>query len=147
MVKRCSSASGLVLWSFIAALVGAEFVLRAAGLLALTSPLPTWSTDVPRIWTPSLGILFKPGVEFRYWMRDGDQTIYDNAQKANEGGFLDRAQPGKDGNDFRILILGDSFVEALQVGMEEKVGRVLERLLSDRISRPVTVMSLAISGT
>lgn len=146
-VQRFFSGSGLVLWSLVLTCIVAEFALRVAGSLTFASPTPTWSTDVPRMWTPGLGILFKPDAEFRYWMRDGDRTIYDNLQKANTWGFLDREPPQGRGNDLRVLILGDSFVEGLQVGSEEKVGRVLERMLSDRLRKPVTVMSLAIAGT
>ena len=150
MVGRFFGASGLVLWSLIASLLFGELALRTAELLGISQlvlPSPTWSTDVPRVWTPDLGLLFKPGAEFRYWMRDPAQTIYDNVQKANGWGFLDREPPGKADSDVRVLILGDSFVEALQVGMEDKIGRVLERLLSEQLQRHVTVMSLAIAGS
>jgi hypothetical protein len=47
---------------------------------------------------------------------------------------------------FRILVLGDSYVEALQVELEQTFGRLLERDLRSRLGRPVEVISAGVSS-
>ena len=93
----------------------------------------------------------KTSVQYRY-MGDGvftltpgsnvrrQQSCYDTASIGiNEQGFRDRhREPGEGG--FRILLMGDSFVEALQVGDDQNVAVRLEELLG------ADTMNGAISG-
>jgi hypothetical protein len=47
---------------------------------------------------------------------------------------------------FRILILGDSYIEALQVDLEQGSGRLLQGLLTTRSGRPVEVISAGVAS-
>jgi hypothetical protein len=47
---------------------------------------------------------------------------------------------------FRVAVLGDSFVEALQVGEAEGICRQLEGQLHERLGRPVEVLNFGCSG-
>ena len=47
---------------------------------------------------------------------------------------------------FRVLILGDSFVEAIQVPLEKTFHKILEKELNRRMDFPVEVISLGRSG-
>jgi hypothetical protein len=46
----------------------------------------------------------------------------------------------------RVLVLGDSFIEALQVPFEASFPSLLERELSTRMGRPVEVINASVSG-
>jgi len=62
-------------------------------------------------------------------------------------GFHDgEHEPRKPGGTFRIVVLGDSFVEALQVPLEKAFHKVLEAELNEKLSFPVEVISLGKSG-
>jgi hypothetical protein len=52
----------------------------------------------------------------------------------------------KDPATFRILVLGDSYIEALQVDLEQTFGRQLEQRLRARLGRPVEVVSAGVSS-
>jgi hypothetical protein len=55
-------------------------------------------------------------------------------------------RPVKEPGTFRILVLGDSFMEALQVPLEESFHRLLEHRLRSLTGRPVEVVNGAVSG-
>ncbi len=64
----------------------------------------------------------------------------------NRHRFVDREwgepQPGVP----RVVVIGDSFVEAAQVELEQGFGRVLEARLNDHRGAPVEVLSLGVPG-
>ncbi len=69
---------------------------------------------------------------------------------ANEVGFLDRPLPplAKPPASCRVALIGDSFVEAAQVPVEEKVQVKLQRLLEQRApDLKVETMAVGYSGT
>lgn len=55
-------------------------------------------------------------------------------------------EPQKRPGTFRILLLGDSFVEALQVPLGENLARRLEQRLNRRGSRRYEVLNMGVSG-
>jgi GDSL-like Lipase/Acylhydrolase family len=65
----------------------------------------------------------------------------------NSAGMRDREHPThKRPGVFRIMVLGDSFMEALQVPFEESFPSLLERELGERSPGHVEVMNVSVSG-
>jgi hypothetical protein len=86
-------------------------------------------------------IVHPPNLEV-YSSRHG-QTV-----RTNSLGMRDREHRLERGEDgaFRVLLLGDSFMEALQVSFEESFPSRLERELQQRVRRPVEVINASVSG-
>ncbi|HEX2484197.1 MAG TPA: SGNH/GDSL hydrolase family protein, partial [Myxococcota bacterium] len=84
---------------------------------------------------------FLPGVVHRAVTPEYDVTF-----RANWLGYNDvEHEPGPAPDRARVLLLGDSFVEAMQVAPDRQLARVLERLAA-RDGLRVEVVSMAISG-
>jgi len=67
--------------------------------------------------------------------------------KINSHGFRDRERSYKKGEEvFRIVVLGDSMIEALQVPLEEAFTNVLERMLDSESDKRFEVINLGIAG-
>ena len=65
----------------------------------------------------------------------------------NSFGFRDREHKlGKPDGTLRVLLLGDSFMEALQVDFEDAFSTLLEKELQGLIGCPVEVISAGVSG-
>ena len=72
---------------------------------------------------------------------------YGHSVSFNSQGMRDREHPiAKPAGVFRILILGDSFMEAYQVPFEESVPALLERQLGQRPGRRIEVISAGVGG-
>jgi hypothetical protein len=109
----------------IASLVVALLVVE----LALRWRYPISASTLPTIFDPRVGLILKPGSE----MQNANYGDYSLRQRANALGFLDREPPGvKEPGTFRVLALGDSFVEAQQVSVADKFHVVLESMLAQR---------------
>lgn len=67
--------------------------------------------------------------------------------ETNSLGMRDREHKIKKAESvFRILVLGDSFMEALQVKFEDSFASLLEILLRNEAGRPVEVINASVSG-
>lgn len=67
--------------------------------------------------------------------------------RTNALGFRDEPiAPAKAPGTFRVVVLGDSFMEALQVSHEDSLPHRLGELLEDRSGRPVEVVNAGVSG-
>ena len=88
--------------------------------------VPFTENERPVRFDPELGFVFQPNRRFR----STNHTDYWVEQTSNSLGFLDRepAVPKPDGT-FRVLVIGDSFVEAAQVDLTEKMHVLLEARL------------------
>jgi len=117
------------------ALVTAEVGVRALHLV----PDRFWEPD------PLLGTRLIPGKE-GWWVQE--ELEFRVPVKVNSQGLRDVEHPlAKDPQTVRILLLGDSFVEAMQVPGEDTVARQLEEELN-RAGGAVhyEVISLGVSG-
>lgn len=81
-------------------------------------------------------------------MRWTNRLDYDNWVVTNSAGFHDMEHElNKDKNTYRILVLGDSFMEALQVPISDGFSRQLEQNLRKKIQdRQIEVINLGLSG-
>ena len=114
--------------NLLLAVVALALSLGAAELV-LAWRLPIARVVWPSAFDPRVGQLFAPHAELRYT----NHIDFAVDQRINSLGFLDREPPGaKAPGTFRVLVLGDSFVEARQVPIEQKLHVVLERLLAER---------------
>ncbi len=127
--RRALFAALAVLGGCALALAGVEAVLRV------------FSVSFPFFWRshPVLGTCLVPGMSG--WQMDEGRAFV----RINDAGFRDRDYPPvKPAGALRVLVLGDSFTEALQVPLEETFVKVAERELSACASlrgRTVEVMN------
>lgn len=133
----------------LAALIEGGFQLRerlkaAPATVAVNRASPV----IPGAWDAELAWHYQPNSKFDYWAWDGDRREYTAAQEVNSFGFTDREPPQPlPSGARRIMILGDSFIEALQIENRHKVGALLERDLEQRLKSEVVVASFGGSGT
>src|SRR5438093_12171273 len=93
-------------------------------------------------WDPVIGMKLIPGKRGRAVQRH----IFDTPIQVNSVGFRDREHPvAKPSCVRRIVLLGDSFLEAIQVPFEQSVSSVLERRLNER-SKTTEVINFGVSG-
>ncbi len=96
----------------------------------------------PDIWQPadSVGWLHRP--EVRTEINTGERTV--SVITDREGYRISRA--GRTEAATRVLLVGDSFLEALQVDYEQSLAGLLEARLSEQTGRPVAVRNAAVGG-
>ncbi|MBI5849897.1 MAG: SGNH/GDSL hydrolase family protein [Planctomycetes bacterium] len=135
--RRTMAKLALVPASALVALGGTELWLRIR--------YPFADNVWPGRFDPTVGFVFQPGAV----VRQTNLFDYCIEQRTNGLGFLDRevgaeVPPGTR----RIVVLGDSFVEAVQVPIEAKFHVVLERLMLARGERVAThAFGMSGSGT
>ncbi len=99
-----------------------------------------------RFWEPDplLGTKLIPG-HSGWWTQEEHEFVV--PVRINDQGRrdLDRTEEKSPGT-FRILLLGDSFVEAMQVPIEETFARQIEGLFGRDGGPPVEVVSMGVSG-
>jgi hypothetical protein len=119
-----------LLVSTAVSLLLAEAVLRVAGY----TPTPTRPDTL-------LGYRWRPHVHYR-WRGEGASS-----GRTNTGGWVDvEHAPAKPAGVTRILVCGDSYVEALHVPLDSTFHRRLERLLDARTGRRYEVLAMGQSG-
>jgi hypothetical protein len=93
-------------------------------------------------FVPGKGTTYVPGAYYRH-TKEGFSEGYINSH-----GFRDYERSyEKPANSFRILILGDSYVEALQVALENAFPALLEKKLNENSTAPkFEVLNLGQSG-
>jgi len=99
-----------------------------------------------RFWQPdaTLGTKLIPGAKGWWTQEEHEFTV---PVQINAEGRRDLERPiAKQPGTYRILLLGDSFVEAMQVPIEQTFARHLEALLNDRGVGRVEVISMGVSG-
>lgn len=123
----------LLLTAVFAALVLAEIVVRAAAPQQLIIKRPD-------VWRPvdRLGWQHQPSIATT--INTGERTV---SLHTDERGFRVGAE-GRSQADVEVLLLGDSFMEALQVDYEQSTAGLLERRLSTRLGRSVGVWNTGV---
>ena len=97
-------------------------LLIGEGVARLTLTPPLYIAD------PRVGTSLRPNLVSRFTRSDVDQVVVTNSH-----GFHDAEYPrAKPEGVKRVLILGDSFMEALQVDVEETFGQRLQEKLNRR---------------
>lgn len=107
----------------MAALLGA-----GEAWLRLTTPF----TDQMRmVFVPSVGWLPAPGTEWRYTNHEHVRQ----SQRVNSLGFLDREPPdaARAAAACHVAVIGDSYVMAQEVAIEDKLHVQLEALARERL--------------
>ncbi|MGE3272283.1 MAG: SGNH/GDSL hydrolase family protein [Chloroflexota bacterium] len=133
---------GLLVFGLLIGLVMVELVLRVLGpripvVNSLTS-IATFQT-----YHPIYGFFHRPGASG--WIETPEFTSY---VSINAYGLRERdIAPAKPAGTFRVLVIGDSFVEGAQVPMENTVTRKLEeRLAAMMPGQPVQVINAGNAG-
>ena len=125
-VRRALRVAG---WNAVLLAAGLA-LLAVAGELWLRSTVPFMTSSVPRAFVSGVGRIGRPGAEVRYTNR----LDFWQVSRFNREGFLDRepprAEPAADA--CHVTVIGDSFVEALEVPVADKLHVRLEALAARR---------------
>ena len=121
--------------SLCLSLVIAELVLRSAIPLDSRQPLEF------RIPDPILGWALQPNTTYRYATPEGMVTVTYNTEGWRDVEHRVEKPPGV----FRILVLGDSFMEANSVKLEESFPRQVEEL-AGAVGKKVEVLNMGVAG-
>lgn len=115
-------------------------------LLALEAGVRLLHLVPDRFWRPDaqLGTALIPNAQ-GWWTQEEHEFLVPVQINAEGRRDLDRGV-AKSSDAFRIMLLGDSFVEALQVPLDDTFARGLEHRLSAASGRPVEVISMGVSG-
>ena len=125
-----SAAARLAFWNALG-LGAALLVAFVAGEAYLRATWPFARTIRPTEFVPGVGTLLKPHAE----VRATNTLEFWAAGRVNSLGFLDREPPSPERAvaSCHVAIVGDSFVEAKQVQMSDKVQVRLERMAAERL--------------
>jgi hypothetical protein len=134
-VKRILNNALLAVVSLCAVLLASEGVLRVTHLFGARV---SWTEPDTLI-----GWRFTPGRE--YWYRkENDHAI---TGRINSAGWRDRERAlRKPAGEYRVAVVGDSYVEAFQVELDSTFVAIAERSLARRLDRPVEVMNFGRAG-
>lgn len=132
MLRRLAGPLALALVATLVALGAAELVLRAF-----------WPQHRPgAIWAMTRdGLAIHPPGAEAYLLRQ-DRVIHTNAFGMRDRPHSVEKPPGV----FRIVLLGDSFMEAFQVDFEDALASLLEEQLARGTDREIEVINAAVSG-
>ena len=141
-------------WVRVLRLLGWNVLLTTIGLALIAAAGEVWlrlaNPFMHRSWSPSFvpgtGVLHEPGSE----VRDTDWLKFWTISRANRWGFLDRPPPSPERTaaGCHVTLLGDSFVEATQVPIADKVQVRLEELARRRLPHlDVTTSAFGFRGT
>ena len=107
---------------------------------------PFLEIDAPRAWSPTIGRIFTPNAEVRWTNRLDFWT----ESRTNSLGFVDREPIGieRAAASCHIAMIGDSYVEALQVHIADKFHVRLEELAAEELRHlDITTSAFGIMGT
>lgn len=142
-LRRLLPGLGLAVTSIAFTVLLLELAVRALNL-APPNASPGWFWRIP---DPQTGWSLQPGASGRWF---NPRYEYDVPITINSQGLRDVERSGyeKPGDVFRILLLGDSYVEGLRVPLEQSFGKVLERQLNQSApaSTRFEVVVMGVSG-
>ncbi|MBP6744101.1 SGNH/GDSL hydrolase family protein [bacterium] len=76
------------------------------------------------------------------WRKEGYARSYLHSNGLRESGITEAKPAGV----YRIVLLGDSQVEGIQVALEDTAGQLLEKRLTKILGHPVQVLNFGVSG-
>ena len=96
----------------------------------------------PDLWQPAdtVGWLHRPNVRITINTGEGTVRVFTDADGFRVG------ERGRIAGGTKVLLLGDSFMEALQVEHERSTAGLLESMMPEILDRPVEVHNAAIGG-
>jgi len=121
-------------------------VFGAAGEVVMRSSRPFLTPEWPGVFDPRVGHHLVPGARLRWT----NQLDFWNEAKVNSLGFLDREPASGIGapGSCNVTFLGDSFVEAAQVPIDQKFHVLFEdRARQEMPQRRVVTQAFGYSGT
>ena len=129
--RRAGSAAVRVVFRNALGLGAALLVGLVAGEVYLRAAWPFAHNERPNEFVPGVGMRLMPQAEVR-WTNTLD---YWTVQRANSLGFLDREPPSPERAtaSCHVAIVGDSFVEAKEVPVSDKVQVRLEGMAAERL--------------
>lgn len=134
MTKRWKLRLVTVLFALVAAILISEIGLRVAGISSPNFVMP----DQYR------GFALRPGAE-GWWRTEGEAYV-----RINSDGLRDRERTKeKPANTFRVAVLGDSMIEALQVPLDQTASAIMENRLQQcqpLSGRKVEVINFGVSS-
>jgi lysophospholipase L1-like esterase len=113
--------------ALIAAIIVAEFAILEAGLRMFGQSEAGAAFQSLFITEGPVGYRLRPGATIRYWTSEFDTPLAINAQGVRDD---DAIGPKAEG-ERRVLILGDSYVFAVQVPFRDTMGERLEARLNE----------------
>ena len=106
-------------------------LILAAGEIYFRVKYPFWEDFDPKLFVPSIGFSYPPNTEILHTNR----LDFWAKNQSNSLGFADREPLTTElyESNCHVAIIGDSFVEALQVPLEDKMQIRLEKLANKKI--------------
>jgi hypothetical protein len=118
-----------------------------------SAALPPDVTDVPCVpelddlaLTIQLVIHYRPPCEQQYWMPNPTDEFHVLVRFNNFGLHAPSYTLQKPSGVYRVLIVGDSFPQAMQVTHEQAFPQLLQARLTRDLGRPVEVINLSVDG-
>ena len=142
---RIRRALRLVGWNALFLMAGLALI-GVVGEAYFRLTVPFVESDVPFSWSSRVGGIFTPNAEVR-WTNGLD---FWTESRTNSIGFVDREPIGieRAAASCHVAMIGDSYVEALQVPIADKFHVRLEELAAEELRHlDVTTSAFGVSGT
>ncbi|MER3445435.1 MAG: hypothetical protein C4291_00750 [Candidatus Dadabacteria bacterium] len=132
-------------WTIRLGLIVFGFFIVVVSMVALEFYLSRFTPHILTLYKPDEYIGWKGIPNFKGEFKKGRVSSY---VRMNSHGFRDKERSYEKGKDtFRIVVLGDSFTEGMQVPLEQTFPYILEeRLNSGGSSERFEVINLGVSG-
>ncbi len=143
MKPQVANVSKIIIGA-VAALLLIELLLHLVDLGALNvwSAQTTLGREIYHV-RPQVGWTLKPNLDTRWVTRDGLEVPITTNSMGLRDGELHYPKPA---STYRILLMGDSFAEALQLPLADIFPTTLESCLSARAGQPVEVINAGMSA-
>ena len=135
----------LVGWNALFLVVGLALI-GVVGETYLRLRAPSAESVLPYSWSPTVGTIFAPNAEVRHT----NGLDFWTTSRTNSLGFVDREPISieRAAASCHIAVIGDSYVEALQVPIADKFHVRLEELAAKELRHlEITTSAFGISGT
>jgi hypothetical protein len=131
-----------IVYPFIPIVFGLVFMMGAGELGLRVLPLGRFRSAPFRQYDPELGLTLVPNKTAIH-----GRGCFQGLVRTNQWGFRDRDRAlAKPAGVFRIAVIGDSMVEAVQVRPEQVFNIQMEQMLRDKGQNNVEVLAFGIGG-